>query len=199
MKKCLSLIIVLMLVLAQGCGSKDASNPEKDKPRVTDISPSQDDKTENDKPSETENTASDEETYESNEETNEHNEETTQAEEAAEKATGEENSEEEADGKIVEIPLESVNGISQEEATALCYEIRGSLDSVTGFPIAHGITGAVEKNGIQYYVLRSQWFVDNDHWSYIGNSFVTSDGKKLYDGIALGGEYEILNLLWSEQ
>ncbi len=92
------------------------------------------------------------------------------------------------DGEIVEIPIEQVKGITQREAEELCYLVMGEADAETGFAFSFGVTGAVEKAGKQYYVIRASWLVDYDHISYIGDFFVSADGKEIYDGLVLSGD-----------
>ena len=99
---------------------------------------------------------------------------------------------------ILEIPVESISGITSHEAEELCYSVMGEKDEETGFIFSFGTSGAIEKDGKQYYVIRASWLVDNSHMSYIGDFFVTADGKELYSGTALGGEYEIVSKVWSE-
>lgn len=97
----------------------------------------------------------------------------------------------------VQIPVESVKGISKEEAEQLCYNIMGKEDKETGFLFSFGTSGAITKDGKQYYVIRASWLVNNSHFSYIGDFFVSADGKEIYDGIALSDEYIIKNKIWS--
>jgi len=99
---------------------------------------------------------------------------------------------------IVEIPVDSVKGITQQEAEELCYSVLGEKDADTGFIFSFGVSGAVETAGKQYYVIRASWLVNNSHMSYIGNFFVSADGNELYNGVALSGEYEILNIIWKK-
>ena len=101
-------------------------------------------------------------------------------------------------GHITEISIDDVKGISQSEAEDLCYAVMGEKDEETGFAYSFGATGAIEKGEKQYYVIRASWLVENSHLSYIGDFFVSVDGKEIYEGTAIMGEYEILNKLWSE-
>ena len=100
--------------------------------------------------------------------------------------------------KIVEIPLDSVKGITPEEAEELCYFVLGEKDEDTGFTFSFGTAGAVEKDKKLYYVIRASWLVNNSHMSYIGDFFVSADGKEIYNGTALPGEYTMQNIIWSE-
>ncbi|MBO5505627.1 MAG: hypothetical protein J5984_04035 [Clostridia bacterium] len=47
-------------------------------------------------------------------------------------------------------------------------------------------------------MVRATWLVNNDHMSYIGDFFVTTDGKKVYTGIVTPEECIIENLIWSK-
>jgi hypothetical protein len=103
-----------------------------------------------------------------------------------------------ADGDIVEISVDTVKGITQREAEELCYYVLGEKDEDTGFSFSFGTSGAVEKDRKQYYVIRASWLVDNNHLSYIGDFFVSADGKEIYNGTARPDEYIMLNIIWSE-
>ena len=100
--------------------------------------------------------------------------------------------------KVVEISLDSVNGITQEEAEKLCYSVLGEKNEETGFTYSFGVSGAVKAKGKQYYVIRASWLVNNSHLSYIGDFFVSADGKELYSGTALQDEYIMEKLIWEE-
>ena len=99
---------------------------------------------------------------------------------------------------IIEISVDSVKGITQQEAEKLCYSALGEKDEETGFVFSFGTSGAVETEGKQYYVIRASWLVNNSHLSYIGDFFVSADGKEIYDGTALSGEYIMENVIWKE-
>ena len=100
--------------------------------------------------------------------------------------------------EIYEIPVESINGITKEDAEKLCYLYMGEKDEKTGFTYSFGVSGAVKKDNKQFYVVRASWLVNNSHLSYIGDFFVSSDGKEIYDGLAQQGEYKIIKLVWSK-
>lgn len=99
---------------------------------------------------------------------------------------------------IIEISVDSVKGITQQEAEKLCRSVLGEKDEETGFVFSFGTSGAVETEGKQYYVIRASWLVNNSHLSYIGDFFVSADGKKIYSGTALQGEYIMENEIWRE-
>ena len=107
-------------------------------------------------------------------------------------------SEETEEGKIIQIPFESIKGITASEAEQLCYSILGEKDKETGFIFSFAATSAVEKNKKQYYVVRASWLVNNSHMSYIGDFFVSADGKEVYNGVAMHGEYTMENKIWGE-
>lgn len=102
------------------------------------------------------------------------------------------------DDEIIEISLDSVKGITQQEAEELCYFVLGEKDEETGFIFFFGASGAVETAGKQYYVIRASWLVNNSHLSYIGDFFVSADGKEIYNGTALSGEYIMEKVIWRE-
>ena len=103
-----------------------------------------------------------------------------------------------SEGDIIEISVDSVKGITQQEAEELCYSVLGEKDEDTGFAFSFGTSGAVEKDAEQYYVVRASWLVNHSHFSYIGDFFVSADGKKIYNGFAQHGEYEMSSVIWSE-
>ena len=103
-----------------------------------------------------------------------------------------------SDSDIIEISVDSVKGITQQEAEKLCQSVLGEKDEETGFLFSFGTSGAVKAKGKQYYVVRASWLVDNSHLSYIGDFFVSSDGKEIYNGTALSGEYTMENVIWRE-
>lgn len=87
--------------------------------------------------------------------------------------------------------------ITAQEAEKLCGEVMGEVAEETGFPVSYRCQGAVSVGGKFYYVMHVSWLVDNSHWSYIGNCFVSCDGREIYDGIVSEKEYKITKLLWS--
>ena len=88
--------------------------------------------------------------------------------------------------------------ITSEEAEKLCYSVLGERDEETGFPFSFGNAGTYEKDGKQYHVIRASWLVNNSHMSYIGDFFVSFDGKEIYNGFAQPDAYIMEDLIWSE-
>ena len=103
-----------------------------------------------------------------------------------------------SNGDITPISVDDIKGITGREAEELCYYVLGEKDEDTGFTFSFGTSGAVQKGQKQYYVIRASWLVDNDHFSYIGDFFVSADGKEIYDGVVLGEEYEMMDLRWKK-
>ena len=101
-----------------------------------------------------------------------------------------------AETHIVEIPVDSIKGITKQEAEKLCYSVLGEKDADTGFTFSFGVSGAVKRGEKQYYVVRTSWLVNNSHLSYIGDFFVSADGNEIYNGTALSGEYEMTDKIW---
>ena len=101
-----------------------------------------------------------------------------------------------SEGEIVEIPADSVEGITPQEAEKLCHSVLGEKDEETGFTFSFGTSGAVKTKGKQYFVIRASWLVNGSHMSYIGDFFVSADGKEIYSGTALAGEYIMENVIW---
>ena len=88
--------------------------------------------------------------------------------------------------------------ITPEDAEKLCYSVLGEKDEETGFLFSFGVTETIEIEGKEYYAVRASWLVNNSHMSYIGDFFVSVDGKEIYSGFARPGEYTIENLIWSK-
>ena len=107
-------------------------------------------------------------------------------------------SETKSDVDITIISVDDVKGITGREAEELCYYVMGEKDEDTGFAFSFGTSGAIQKGEKQYYVIRASWLVDNNHLSYIGNFFVSADGKEIYDGVVSGEEYEMMDLMWKK-
>ena len=103
---------------------------------------------------------------------------------------------------IVEVPIfdvESVkNGITRQEAENLCSDVLGERAEENGFPISYRCISAVSADNELYYVMHITWLVNSNHWSYIGNCFVASDGQKIYDGVVSQGKYEMTELRWAK-
>ncbi len=103
-----------------------------------------------------------------------------------------------SNGDITPISVDDIKGITGREAEELCYYVLGEKDEDTGFTFSFGTTGAVQKGEKQYYVIRASWLVDNNHFSYIGDFFVSADGEEIYDGVVSGEEYEMMDLKWKK-
>lgn len=108
---------------------------------------------------------------------------------------------------IEEIPVADVeaiaakqpNGITKLQAEQLCRDVLGDTAEENGFPISYHCIGSVSANGRLYYVMDIAWYVDRQHWSYIGNCFVSSDGQEIYDGVAASAQYTITDLRWKNE
>ncbi len=88
--------------------------------------------------------------------------------------------------------------ITADEAEKLCFAVMGEKDEKTGFPFSFGVTGTIEKEGKEYYIIRATWLVNNSHMSYIGDFFVSSDGKEMYSGYVQEDEYIMTEKIWSK-
>lgn len=102
------------------------------------------------------------------------------------------------ESEIIEISVDEVEGITKEEAEELCYFVMGEKDEETGYIFSFGTSGAVKKGKKQYYVIRASWLVDNSHLSYIGDFFVSADGKEIYNGYVSPDEYSMQDIIWSK-
>lgn len=108
---------------------------------------------------------------------------------------------------IAEISIADIEKIADEEndvitaaeAEKLCRDVLGDEAEETGFPISYRCTGAVSADDELYYVMNIAWLVNGANWSYIGNCYVSSDGEKIYDGVAYSGKHEITELRWKKQ
>ena len=107
---------------------------------------------------------------------------------------------------LVEIPIESVEGITEEDAKNLCREIIGDIadgssliiEHNTGFKLAYRCDAAIEYEGVQYYVINMTWLVDDNHWSSIGDLMVSANGNEIFYGIQHSdGTFSIGKSIWS--
>lgn len=96
----------------------------------------------------------------------------------------------------IQLPVDSVVGITESAAIALCYEILGEKAEETGYELAYRCVGAIEVKGVQYYVMDVTWLVDEKHWSYIGEVMVSADGCTIYDGDSKNGNYFLGEKRW---
>lgn len=104
----------------------------------------------------------------------------------------------EYDRNIYEISVDEVNGITQQEAENKCYDVLGDKDTATRYKFSYKCTGAVEKDGKNYYVIDVLWLVDGNHWSYVTTCFVLYDGSEIYDGMVKKAEYVFANKIWNK-
>ncbi len=86
--------------------------------------------------------------------------------------------------------------ITDEEAEQLCYQVMGKQDETTGFPFSFGVTNTIQHDGKEYYAIRASWLVNNSHLSYIGDFFVSFDGKEIYTGFVNNDEYIFEKQIW---
>ena len=90
------------------------------------------------------------------------------------------------------------NAITKQEAENLCRNILAEKAEETGFPISYRCIGATSANDKLYYVMHITWLVNNSHWSYIGNCFVSFDGREIYDGIVSQDKCTMTQLRWKK-
>lgn len=88
--------------------------------------------------------------------------------------------------------------ITDEEAEQLCYQVMGKQDETTGFIFSFNATDTFEQDGKEYYAIRASWLVNNSHMSYIGDFFVSLDGKEIYTGFVSNEEYIFEKQIWSK-
>ncbi len=100
--------------------------------------------------------------------------------------------------KISWIELDDVDGITADEAIALCRSEVGTVDDETGFEISYRLIGAGEYEGEQYYILRMEWLVDNNHWSYIGDLAVSAKEDKIYDTHCRDEDCTLSDVWWEK-
>ena len=104
--------------------------------------------------------------------------------------------------RIATSTYENINRESQritaEEAEKLCYTVMGEKDETTGFPFSFGVIVTFEQDGKEYYSIRATWLVNNDHMSYIGDFFVSVDGREIHTGFVKDGEYKFEDMIWSK-
>lgn len=102
-----------------------------------------------------------------------------QKQEEERKATEEakKKAEEEAKKKAEE---ENSNGrISEEQAKKLAQKIDGTYAEEVGYPIGYTLEAMIkDSSGLEYYLFRVRWLVENSHWSTIDGVAISVDGKK---------------------
>ena len=95
------------------------------------------------------------------------------------------------------IDMNSVYGISEDDASILCRTVLGEKGDITDFDIGYRCTAAIEYNGGQYYVVTVSWLVDDRYWSYIGEVMVASNGDTIYSGYSdQEGNYYLHEIIW---
>ena len=107
---------------------------------------------------------------------------------------------------VKEIPIDSVSGITSEEALGICQNNIGERDDEsfilqmaeihTGRSIGYRCDGAIEYNSKQYYVICMLWTGDYDTtWSTISFLGVSADGNEIYELHANDGVYSLGKLI----
>ena len=114
----------------------------------------------------------------------------------------------ESENAAVNIPIDSVEGITSDEAVKLCQEVVGEKDDEsfmfqlaeahTGRDISYQIDGAVEFDGTEYYIIRMLWTGDEENvWSTIGHLGVSAEGNEIYEVTCHSDDtYTFNDLLW---
>lgn len=96
-----------------------------------------------------------------------------QEEEAKKKAEEEERKKAEAEKQ------ESSGRISEDQARKLAQKIDGTYSEEVGYPIGYMLEAMVkDSSGLEYYLFRVRWLVENTHWSTIDGVAISVDGKK---------------------
>jgi len=109
-----------------------------------------------------------------------------------------------------EVPVDSVKGITSEEALKLCQNNIGEIDDEkfifqmaeihTGRRIGYRCDGAMECSAEQYYIIRMLWTGDNDTiWSTIGFLGASADGNEIYEIHSHAGTYSLGKLIWKSE
>jgi len=97
---------------------------------------------------------------------------------------------------VAEKPVES---ISAEEAAHICRVVLGEAEEESGFKVAYLYIETIEYGNQSYYVMHVSWLVDDNHWSYIGEVIVSTNGEKIYSGaVDREGNYFLVEKLWEE-
>ena len=93
--------------------------------------------------------------------------------------------------------INSVKIISEEDAINLCRTVLGDKAMENGFILGYRCDARIECNGTQYYVITMSWLVDDNHWSYIGELMISTNGNQIYSGtIDYDGNYYLDEKLW---
>lgn len=110
---------------------------------------------------------------------------------------------------VISIPIDSIEGSTGDEALKLCQKILGVKDNEsfmlklaeehTGRNIGYRCDGAVESNGVDYYIVCMLWSEDEDVlYSTIGYVGVSAAGDEIYEVFEHSdGSYSFGELLWN--
>ena len=100
---------------------------------------------------------------------------------------------------VKNIPIDSVETISEVDAAILCRTVLGEKAKETGFLLAYRCDDIIEYQNQNYYVMIVSWLVDGYHWSYIGEVMVSKNGDEIYSGaIDREKNYYIVEKLWEK-
>lgn len=72
--------------------------------------------------------------------------------------------------------------ITTVQAEKLLLKYYGIKDKKTGNTYSYAYLKTVAIDGKKYYAYSVNWLVDGDHYSFVGNIFVSLDGKAIYTG-----------------
>ena len=111
--------------------------------------------------------------------------------------------------KPVEISMDSIEGITSDEAVMLCREVFGDKhnenstfgmsEGPRGIPMSYLSEAAVEYKGTKYYCMRVMWLPHESTWSTIGFLLVSADGNEIHSGMRHSdGTYSLGRILWEK-
>ena len=86
---------------------------------------------------------------------------------------------EEEEKKKAENEASSNGRITEDQAKKLAQKIDGTYADEVGYPIGYTLEAMIkDSSGLEYYLFRVRWLVENSHWSTIDGVAISVDGKK---------------------
>ena len=86
---------------------------------------------------------------------------------------------EEEEKKKAENEASSNGRITEDQAKKLAQKIDGTYADEVGYPIGYTLEAMIkDSSGMEYYLFRVRWLVENSHWSTIDGVAISVDGKK---------------------
>jgi len=85
--------------------------------------------------------------------------------------------------EVIEVQIDSVEGLTVDEARALFVQVKGETDEETGSPRGFRCDSAIIYEGKTYYVIHVMRQVSDYLYSWCGDYFVSADGDEMISGV----------------